>query len=245
MTLQEIKLYLETCLNKHSSGNTLTPQELNILLESQIFSFVKEKVLTYRQYVATGSPVDDVVFTSMLVDSLQKQTTATLVTGTFTLPNDFLFINDLYGTYNANQKRIEVVSPEEYAKRTHNLLSKPIAYYPVAYIVGTTCKVYPTNMTSLYVDYIAKPTIPIYDYYTDANYQIVYLAVSATHMLTAGEYGSAGQTSGNLVTSLTVELDIPEDLHLAFANYLLGKWAIRDRDQLLYQASENEINKTA
>lgn len=243
MTINEIRKYLNTCLNKDSSGNSLSPQELNILLEANIFSFVRNLVLTYRQYLKSGTPTDDAILTAMLVDSLSKQTTATLTAGAFTLPNDFMFMNDLYGTYNASLKRIEMVSPEEYPKRTHNLLSKPIAYYPIAFINNTSCKVYPANMTAIYVDYIAKPAIPIFGYYTDANYQIVYLAAAATHTLTAGEYGSAGQTSGTTVTSLTVELDIPEESHIKFADFLLSKIAIRDRDAQLYQASENEINK--
>jgi hypothetical protein len=242
MTTNEILSYVNTILNKHSSGNSLTPKEYNILLESEIFNFVRARVMSYRQYVNTGTPLDDTIFTAMLIDALQKQTTETLTTGAFTLPTDFMFMSDLYGTYNANQKKIEIVSAEEYSRRTHNLLSKPIAYYPIAYIVGTSCKVYPTTMTSLVINYIAKPVVPIFDFYTDANYQIVYLAAAATRALSAGEYGSLGQTS-TTVTSLTVELDIPEELHLSFADHLVSKIMLRDRDANGYQASENELNK--
>jgi hypothetical protein len=245
MTLAEGKKYLETVLNKDASGNSLNPQEYNIFLKSYIYGFVKEQVLAYRQYVATGAPLDDVVFTAFLIDSLQKQTTETLSSGSFTLPTDMLFLNDLYGTYNAATKKIEIVSPEEYPKRSHNLLSKPISYYPVAYIVGTSCKVFPTNMTAITLDYIAKPTVPVYDYYVDVNYNIVYLAAAATHTLTAGEYGSLGQTSGTLVTSLTTELNLPEEMHMKFFDYILNKVAMRDRDSNLYQANTNEINKEA
>lgn len=243
MTLQEIKRYVDTVLNKDASGNSLSPQEFNIFLEAEIFNFVRERVLQYRQFVNTGAPLDDVILSGLLIDSLQKRTTATLSSGYFTVPTDMLFMNDLYGTYNATQKKIELVSPEEYSRRTSNMLAKPIAYYPVAFIVGTSCYVYPSSMTSLYVNYIAKPTIPVYDYYVDANYTIQYLAASATHLLSAGEYGSAGQTSGTTVTSLTVELDIPEDFHMPFANHLLTKVSMRDRDQLMYQATENEKSK--
>ncbi len=243
MTVSEIKRYCEAILNKHSSGNSLSPQELNIFLEANIFSFVRNKIAAYRQFVVSGTPVDDSMYGLMLIDALQKQTTASLTAGAFTLPADFLVMSSLYGTYNSVLKEIELVSPEEYPKRTHNLLSKPVAYYPIAVINGTSCKVYPTTMTALYVDYIAKPAIPIFDYYTDANYQIVPLAASSTHLLAANEYGSAGQTSGTTVTSLTTELDIPEDCHQAFADYLISKIAIRDRDINVYQANQAEISK--
>jgi len=149
-------------------------------------------------------------------------------------------LEDLYGTYSTNMKRIELVSADEYSKRMTNLLSKPVDYYPVAIIEGTSCRVYPSTMTSLFVYYIKNPTVPIFDYYIDADYQIQPLAASASRTLTAGEYGSAGQTSGTTVTSLTAELNIPTELHTEFAQYLASQIAVRDRDQLLYQAAENE-----
>lgn len=243
MTTSEILKYINTVLNKDTSGNSLSPDEYNILLEAQIFSFVKEQVLMYRQYVQTGAPLDDVVFTAMLIDALQTNTSVTLSSGTFTLPATMLFLDSLYGTYNSHTKRVEIVEVAEYRKRLHNMMSKPIAYYPVAYIVGTTCTVVPNNMTNVYINYINKPTIPVFDYYTDANDNIVYLAASATHLLTSNEVGSAGQTAGTTVTSLTTELNIPEEMHLKFADYLLSKVSIRSREQLLYTANENEIAK--
>ena len=242
MTVNEGLIYLNTVLNKDNSGNALTPSEYNVLLESHIYDFVKSKVLEYRSFVTQGGK-DDVIFTAALLDSLQAQSTPSLSSGQFTVPGDFLFLSSMYGTYNANRKRIEAVSPEEFANRQSNMLSKPIAYFPVATIVSTICKFYPSNMTAIALDYIKKPTIPIYDYYVDANYNIVYLAVSASHTLTTGERGSAGQISGTNVSSLTVELDIPEETHFQFFNYLLDKIGIRDRDTLVYQAAQNEKNK--
>ena len=238
MSINELRLYLNTILNKDASGNSLSPQELNLLLEACIFPFVREKIAAYRQYVMNGTPMDDVAYTGLLIDSLTKQSTATLAAGAFTVAADFMMMNDLYGTYNG-QKKIEMVSPEEYSRRTHNILSKPIAYYPVAYLINTSCKVFPTTMTAINYTYISKPAVPIFDYYTNANYQIVYLAAGATRALAAGEYGSLGQTSVT-VTSLTAELDLPEEIHGQFADYLLSKIALRDRDINLYQANQAE-----
>lgn len=241
MTLNEILTYINTVLNKDNSGNALTPKEYNVLLEASIFDFVKAKVLEYRSFVTQGGK-DDVLFTSSLIDALQARNTPTLSSGSFTVPADMLFLNSMYGTYNSNRKYVEVVSPEEFARRQSNMLSKPIAYYPVAVLVSSTCYFYPSNMTAIALDYIKKPTIPVFDYYIDADYQIQYLAASGSHALGTDEVGSAGQTSGT-VTSLTVELDIPEDLHFQFASYLLDKVGVRDRDTLLYQAAQNEKNK--
>ena len=243
MTINELRLYLNTVLNKDNSGNSLSPDELNILLKTQIYGFVKEQILTYRQYVATGTPHDDVIFTALLVDALQETASATLTAGSFTLPTDMLFLESLSGTYNAHTKKIEIVSAGEYYRRKHNLLSKPIAYFPLAYITDTTCTVIPNNMTSVVVSYIAKPAEPVFDYYNDANDNIVYLAAGGSRLLTTGETGSAGQTAGTTVTSSTVEMNIPVELHQKFADYLLSKVAIRSREQLLYEANQNELNK--
>jgi hypothetical protein len=243
MTVAEGKNYIETILNKHSSGNTLSPKEYNYLLEAHIFSFVQNALVQHRRFVDQGTPMDDTIFTLSLLDSLQKTVVPSLSSGSFTVPADFLACVSMTGTYNANSKRIELVSAEEYHRRSSNHLSKPIAYYPVAYLVGTTMYYAPTNMTAITLNYFGKPTIPIFDYYVDSNYNIVSLAASATHLLTTGEYGSAGQTSGTTVTSTTVELDIPEDSHQKFFDYLLSKIAMRDRDPNLYQAAINEEGK--
>lgn len=242
MTLQEGYDYLNTVLNKDQSGNSLSPDEYNVLLEAHIFDFVKAKVLEHRSFVTQGG-TDEVIFTSSLLDSLSTQSVPTITSGTFPIPNDLLYVESMYGTYNANRKQIEVVSPTERARRQANAMSKPVAYYPIAIITDTTCRFFPANVTAITLNYVKKPTIPVYDYYVDANYNIQYLAASATHVLTTGERGSAGQTSGTTVTSLTVELNISEDTHVQFFNYILDKIAIRDRDPLLYQAAQNEKNK--
>jgi len=239
MLVSEIKKYLEVILNKHSSGNTLSPQEFNLLMSSGIYGFVKSQVMQYRQYINGQQPVDDVIATALLYESLQKSQAVTLTAGAFTLPTDMLMMTDLYGT-SGSLKEIELVSPEEYPKRLHNMLGKPLNYYPIAYIEGTSCKVVPSNMTSLTISYIAKPVVPFMDYYVDADYNIVPLAASATHELATGETGSLGQAVGVTVTSLTVELNLPEDSHQLFADYLMGKMALRDRDANLYQGVTNE-----
>lgn len=243
MTLAEGRAYIETILNKHSSGNTLSPKEFNYLLEAHIFSFVQNALIQHRRFVDQGTPMDDTIFTLSLLDSLQKTATPTLSSGTFTVPTDFLAGVSMYGTYNSNSKRIELVSAEEYHRRISNHLSKPIAYYPVAYLVGTTMHYAPTNMTAITLNYFGKPTIPYMDYYTNANYVVVPLAASATHLLTTGEYGSAGQTSGTTVTSLTSELVLPEEAHQKFFDYLISKIVIRDGNMNLYSAAINEEAK--
>lgn len=243
MLISEGKYYIETILNKHSSGNTLSPKEFNYLLEAHIFSFVQNVLVQHRRFVDQGTPMDDTIFTLSLMDSLQKTATPSLSSGTFTVPTDFLASVSMTGTYNANSKRIELVSAEEYHRRSSNHLSKPIAYYPVAYLVGTTMNYVPTSMTAITLNYFSNPTIPIYDYYINANYVVVPLAASATRVLTTGEYGSAGQTSGTTVTSLTTELSLPEETHQKFFDYLISKIVIRDGNMNLYQAVINEEAK--
>jgi hypothetical protein len=244
MKLSEAKIYLETILNKHSSGNTLSPKEYNSLLEAHIFSFVQNAILEQRRYVLQGTPMDDAVYTSLLLNSLQKAVSPSLSSGTFPLPADYLSIVDMWAfMLSGSMKKLELISPEEYGKRISNQLSKPISYYPVAYLLGGSMYYYPTNISSITLNYFSKPDVPLFDYYIDANYNIVPLDASETHLLTTGEYGSAGQTAGTTVTSLTTELSIPESTHQKFFDYMVGKIAMRDSNPNLYQAAINEEGK--
>jgi hypothetical protein len=68
-----------------------------------------------------------------------------------------------------------------------------------------------------------NPVRPVYDYYIDANFNQIYLAAGATHLLAAGEFGSLGQTSGQTVTSATVELDWNELYVVEFCNEVLSR----------------------
>lgn len=238
MTLSELKSYINTVLNKDKAGNSLSPQEFNILLEAEIFNFVRDRFREYRSAVNQGGG-DDTALTSLLIDSLTAESSPTLSGGYFAQPTDMLYMESLQGVLNSTVRKVELISRDALNARFFNLLDKPLYLYPACVVVGSSIYVYPTNMTSLKLSYIKKPVIPLYDYYLDANYNEVYLAASASHTLVSGEYGSAGQTAGS-VSSLTVELDIPEDLHLQFANYLLGKISMRDQNQLMYQAAQNE-----
>lgn len=238
MILSEILTYINTVLNKDKAGNSLSPQEFNVLLEAEIFNFVRDRFQEYRTAVNQGGG-DDTMLSALLIDSLTAQSSPSLSGGYFAAPSDMLYMEGLQGVLSSTIKKVELISRDELNRRFFNLLSKPLIIYPACVVVGSNIYVYPTNMTSLKLSYIKKPTIPVYDYYMNTNYNEVYLAASATHTLVSGEYGSAGQTSGT-VTSLTVELDIPEETHLQFANYLLGKVSMRDQNQLLYQAAQNE-----
>ncbi len=239
MTLSEIKNFLNTVLNKDKSGNSLSPQEFNILLEAEIFNFVRDRFREYRSAVNQGGG-DDTALTSLLIDSLTAESSPTLAGGYFAQPTDMLYMEGLQGVLNSTVRKVELISRDALNARFFNLLDKPLYLYPACVVVGSSIYVYPTNMTSLKLSYIKKPTIPVYGYYLDSNYNEVYMAEGSSHTLTTGEIGSAGQTAGTTVNSLTVETTLPEDLHLQFANYLLGKISMRDQNQLMYQAAQNE-----
>ena len=110
-------------------------------------------------------------------------------------------------------------------------MAKQLEDYPGCVIFGNIIKVYPTDVTTAEFSFMRNPSIPIFDYYYDANYNLVYLAQGATHLLATGEIGSAGQSAGATVTSLTNELDWNPLYHVEFCNEILSKVGINLKDE--------------
>jgi hypothetical protein len=75
------------------------------------------------------------------------------------------------------------------------------------------------------MDYIEEPAEPAYDYYYDADGNLVYLEEGASHTLLAGEEYRDG-TSIGIVNSITVELPYREEDKLIIASMILSKIGI-------------------
>jgi hypothetical protein len=115
---------------------------------------------------------------------------------------------------------IEIIGDDEYAERKNAVILKPTLKNPVGVFYAGLIQIYP-NVPYVDFNYLRLPVQAKYDYYTNSDDVQIYLAPGTTHTLTAGEYGSAGQTSGTTVTSLSVELDFNETDHIKMVNELL------------------------
>jgi hypothetical protein len=162
----------------------------------------------------------------------------TFTTGVFdltTLASTFAYWGSMVTLFRGAYRRIEILTDKDLAERRTNMAIRQLIDFPGAIILGNSVKVYPTNVATADFVYMKVPVTPVYDYYLDANQNRIYLAAGATHLLAAGETGSADQTAGTTVTSLTVEIEYNPLYHVEFCNEILQKIGINLKDEQLRQ----------
>ena len=241
MSLYEIFKTLHVEADKDALDGWLSPKEYNYLLESCNHSFFNRKMddLFIKQGQVNKSLLSMKFLRPLMVRETIVPTTGVidLTPTTGDLASEFAYWWSMYTTsaYLGQKRKVELVDGAEADDRIHNRLSKPVLYNPIATIDGDNLRIYPLDIASVQITYIAVPTTPVFDYYIDANHQIVYLAAAATHLLAASEYGSSGEVAGATVTSETVELVFDSTFHDDFLNELRGRLGLRMRDQLVMQ----------
>lgn len=124
----------------------------------------------YKQYEMDNSMSDSMdVF-------LSDPTTLTLVSGKYTLPDDFIHeVGEISaGTSGRTVKR---VTHSQLSYRRNSALVPPTADYPICTFYKTYVQFYPTDLTNVVMTYLKKPVQPVYAYtivsgrpvYDDAN----------------------------------------------------------------------------
>lgn len=227
MTTKEILDYVNYICVKENSGSTLKPDQYNtILLASNINMF--NRLVGEAQLLSLQSkmPFSEALFSMAALKEFHKMQSITFTTGNFnitTLDFDYAYWGSLVTLYGGAYRRIELLTDKDLADRRSNMLDRQLKDYPGAIILGNTIKVYPSNITTADFIYMSIPNNPVFDYYIDANLNIVYLTAGATHLLAAGETGSTGQIAGQTVGSLTVELEYNQAFHIDFCNEVLQK----------------------
>jgi len=240
MTLNEIRLYLDALLNTDSLGGNLNLKEYNYLLKDESNNFFKEKAEELYSTQRAGALAPDMVYASKIMRPFIKESTVTPVLGIVNLSTLLTsyayFINARTASaYSGQIRDIPLITHDSFNNMISNLLATPIKKNPVCTIDENNLRIRPTNITSVIINYLRFPATPVFDYYIDANDNVVYLAVSSNHTLTTGETGSAGQTSGTIVYSATVELEFGADFHPEFVQRLVRRLGLPERDQVVLQ----------
>lgn len=193
--------------NKESLSGYINLDDFNLNLKAADIIALKEKIGLSNDY-GVGVPLSRKQKGVSLISDDQiiqfkKKATVSFSSGIATLPNDY-FRYETARVASAYEP-VEILSSAELSKRIGNAIDEPDALFPAGEFIGDKFYIYPTTITAATLIYWRYPATPIFDYYIDANGEIVPLAEGATHLLGAGEVGSAGQTSGTTVSSLTVE----------------------------------------
>lgn len=239
MTLNQILKYVNYICQKENSGSTLKPNQLNFILPASSVNMFNRKVQEAQMLaIQSKIPFNKTLYEHVALREFHVLENITITAGSFdmaTLSNSYAYWLSMITLYNGTHREIEILTDKDLTDRRTNLLAPQLEDYPGAMILGNIIKVFPTNITSAEFVFMKNPVTPVFDYYYDANFNLIYLAVGTSHLLATGEVGSAGQTAGTTVTSNTVELDWNQLWHIEFCNEVLQKVGINLKDVQIEQ----------
>jgi len=172
--------------------------------------------------------------TQVITDSLKAlkevETISVTAGGTFdltTLLEDYLHPTALtYIDTGTRVRQIDIVTDNEWAEYMSNSLLAPTLVFPIAKFVGDIIHFNPIVSVSAELTYLKKPEEPFFDYYWDANDEIVYIPEGDSYNLIAGEMyrdGTPGPTSGS---GASIELPFPDSERIDVAYKILQKFGV-------------------
>jgi len=211
MSLTNFDLYktLEFLFNKEAMGGYLNVDKFNLQLKTQPVLLLRDKLNNKGK-------------TTLLDDDtnvFKKKDTLSFTAGLANIPADYLRYDSIRVA--SAYEDVEILFSGEASRRLENFIDVPTALFPIGEFIGTKFYIYPATISSADIIYYRKPVDAVMDFYINNIGELVYLAAGGSHLLTTGEIGSHGQTSGT-VNSLTVELEFGDDLKMEIA-YLIAK----------------------
>jgi hypothetical protein len=248
MTQTEIYRYINALWNADSLGGTLNLKEYNDAQKEVNTTMFLDAVEELFAHEKAGNLNYEAVFSSKMLRQFIAPYLSAPVIGMVTLSplTGFAFFLKMHTTasYHGQIRDIKLVDHNDFVSRQTNLMRPPIKYNPICTIDNQAAiKILPTDITAATIYYLKYPATPIFDYYVDTNDVVQPLAAAATHTLTSGETGSAGQTSGTTVTSTTVELEWPVEFHFRYMNMLIKRLGLANENQLKLQSTMIEEQK--
>ena len=237
MDISEIYNTANYVSNKHKSGNAFTINQFNALIDLINPDFFKKKAEEsgYFNKSKLSVEIKELYSSKFLRTLIINETVATV--GAFTYAYAFWV-----GAHDSdNDVLVELVTEDEYHDRMSDSVMTPAADCICAVERATEIVVYPASISNINVSYLRYPATPFLDYYIDGNGIMQLLAAGATHVWVTGEIDSSGaeHTVGDADwSSLTVELEFVEDMHMDFFNEVLSRVGIRLKEPMITQAAE-------
>jgi hypothetical protein len=187
MNLSEILSLCNYVANKEKLGNTLTPEQYNILLEAVNADFFRKEYEDAQKIAFTqGVRLGSVIFKSGALRGFRyKEDDVTVTAGVITvsaLAETYVYWISMMATYNGARRGVEFVSDVELEDRLTNLLAKPIEYFPAAIDNGSEILVYPADITAVDFVYLKMPTQPVYAWTQDAYDRTIYSPEGSTEL---------------------------------------------------------------
>ena len=247
ITLQEIFKTAEVYWNKYKNGNTFGPDEFNYWLEVFTPTFFRGKA---EEVELKFGSLPKGLYSSKLLREFRVSEDITPTAGTIDLSADLsdayaYFISMITTAENVGRKpKVILVNDDKWESINSSYIGKPTVDYIICRINGNNLDILPSTTGEVNFTYLTFPTQPVYDYYIDADDNVVYLAAGATGVsVPAGGTSSAGVAGPTNVNSATVELEFSEDYHYEFMINLLSAMGVRSQDSQALGFANNEEQK--
>ena len=195
--------------NKQSLSGYIPINSFNLELQAKNIILLREKLgLTddygmgqwiSRQQKGQSTLLDD------QTNKFKKESTLNFTSGEANLPSDYFRYD--YVLVDGALDGVDILFGAELGRVINNAIDAPTTQFPYATFVENKLRIYPNTIGSATLGYYRVPTTPVFDYYVNNIGEIVYLGAGVVYTLQTGETGSAGQTAGTNVTSLSVELE--------------------------------------
>lgn len=193
MTLQEILNLCNYAANKEQSGNTLSPEQYNIILKAvNLYHFKRKIGLTEEYSIGKPMPQQALEITQRIADDLspflvQLNPLTIDVVGEADLPTNYFYpVNIGYDYVDSNgtkyNKAVEVLKQHELEIILGNSLKQPTKKNPACIIYDTYIQFYPIDLVYVRFNYYRLPNTPVYAYTIDINDNIIYNAAGSTEL---------------------------------------------------------------
>jgi len=249
MLISELFELVNYISNKHQSGEALRINRFNQLVDVLNKDFFKRKVEELEVYRRRGNPPPQQAYynSKLLREFVRIEVVAVgadkeidLTVGA-DLDYDFAYLIGMIGVVGGRQRNIELVTDEEYGDRWEDSIVNDDTI-PYATIADNRVHIsWHANINPVEFTYYRFPVTPVCDYYLDVNGVMQFLTAAQVHVWATGEIQSNGvvRTIGDPnYTSLTVELEYNEDLHMEFLWNVLSVCGIKIEQPQIAQYSE-------
>ena len=251
MTLDDIRKYTEGVADQDRSGQSCTEEQFNLYLQSEnIDLFNEEWAKVWLASAEQNEKLLNVLSSHSPLYVFKKNGDIGITGSYFPLPTDYRYYLSISAIGGSEDRDIEVVEEKEFNRRCYTILRDDPDQKPFCRLEDNGFHLIPNDIDDINLVYIKTPETPYYDWcYNITTLVRYYMPVGSTinalgqlrdsegNLLQAGVAHSSGALT---YTSLSVELEWREDMHIKIANGILEKMGISQKDADLYTMAKNE-----
>ena len=243
MNLQDIFNYINFIINKEMSGKFISPNEFTLLLQNNSFKYFKKFYDVPEEY-QVGAPLSRIQWelTTTAKKKLQRfQVTRSTTNGNAlafdplgfsSIPDDVFYID----YFNNDTGVGRFIKAHVFDSVRTNPITMPTKKYPVGTIKSNRLQFNPVPDDTFEFHYLRYPEVPFYDFYTDAN--------DVVHYLAPNETSPADATPANKASE-SVELDWDDESVWDIIDYILDDIGMGiDRPDVVQFANQSQVKGT-